>query len=161
MINKDGKLFGKISIIDIIAIILIIIMIIGTAFLLSGHSEKVKTESEKFEFVYLVKNVRINTAKALEKKGNMFDKVSNEFIGEITDVKVEKGEYPLNMADGTIENGVPEDRYNVYLTVGVSGKVSDTGYYTSANKYIGAGTSIQIATKYAECEGKVFSVAVK
>ena len=46
----------------------------------------------------------------------------------------------------------------IYVTVEFDGKASDNGYYTAANKYLGAGTSVGFTTKYAECESTVYSI---
>ncbi len=158
MINKDGKLFGKISIVDIAVVLIIVILGFGIYAKFAGQSGAVVSSSEKIECTFLIKNVRSYTVDALEKKGGMYDKVSKEFIGDITKVEVEDGLYQVNMADGSFEQIVPEDRYNVYVTVEFSGKISDNGYYTAANKYLGAGTSAGITTKYAECESTVYSI---
>lgn len=158
MINRDGKLFGKISIVDIAVIVLVVVLALGVYKMFAGNSSAVVTSSEKIECTFLVKNVRSYTADALAKKGPLCDKVSKEYIGEITNVRVESGLYQVNMADGTFKQAVPEERYNVYVTVEFDGKASDNGYYTAANKYLGAGTSVGFTTKYAECESTVYSI---
>ena len=159
MINRDGKLFGKVSIIDIVVIALVIVLALGVYKMFADDSSAVVTSSEKVECTFIIKNVRSYTADALAKKGALYDKVSKEYVGEITDVKVDDGLYQINMADGSFKQVVPEDRYNVYVTVEFDGKASDNGYYTAANKYLGAGTSLGITTKYAECESTVYSIS--
>ncbi len=159
MINRDGKLFGKVSIIDIVVVVLVIVLALGVYKMFVGGSSAVVTSSEKVECTFIIKNVRSYTADALAKKGPLYDKVSKEYIGEITDVEVENGLYQVNMANGSFRQTVPEDRYNVYVTVEFDGKASDNGYYTAANKYLGAGTSLGITTKYAECESTVYSIS--
>ncbi len=158
MINKDGKLFGKISIVDIAVILIILILGFGLYARFWGQSGAVVSTSEKIECTFLVKNVRNYTADALDKKGALYDKVSKEYIGDITKVVVKEGMYQVNMADGSFKQIVPEERYNVYVTAEFSGKASDNGFYTAANKYLGAGTSAMITTKYAECESTVYSI---
>lgn len=159
MINRDGKLFGKVSIIDIVVVVLVIVLALGIYKMFVGGSSAVVTSSEKVECTLIIKNVRSYTADALAKKGPLYDKVSKEYIGEITDVKVEDGLYQVNMVDGSFKQAVPEDRYNVYVTVEFSGKASENGYYTAANKYLGAGTSVGVTSKYAECESTVYSIS--
>ena len=158
MINKDGKLFGKISIIDIAVIVIIIALIVGAVIRFSGGSSKIVTSGEDIECTFIVRNLRQYTVDALKKQGPMFDKVSKEFIGDITDVRVEDGMYKVNMADGTFESSTPEERYNVYVTVKFKGKSGSNGYYTAANKFLGAGSSVNITTKYAECESTVYDI---
>lgn len=158
MINKDGKLFGKISIVDIAVVLIIVILGFGVYSKFSGNVVTNVTSGENIECTFLVKNVRSYTADALAKKGPLYDKTSKEFVGDITNVEITDGSYTVNMADGTFEQAAPDERYNVYVTVTFSGKVSGNGYYTAANKYLGAGTSVNITTKYAECESTVYSI---
>ena len=129
MINRDGKLFGKVSIIDIVVVVLVIVLALGIYKMFVGGSSAVVTSSEKVECTFIIKNVRSYTADALAKKGPLYDKVSKEYIGEITDVKVEDGLYQVNMVDGSFKQAVPENRYNVFVTVEFSGKASERILY--------------------------------
>ncbi len=161
IINKEGKLFGKISIVDIAVVLIIAILAVGIFVRFGSGGASPAVYGEKIECTFLVKNIRQFTVSALEKGGPLHDKTSKEYIGDITDVKYEPGEYYVNMADGsfkTIDN--PEDRYNAYVTVEFLGKTSNKGYYTAANKYLAAGTTVIMNTKYAECESTVYSIGL-
>ena len=161
MINKDGKLFGKISIVDIAVILIIVILAVGIYVRFGSNAVSEVVSGEKIECTFIVKNVRSYTAEALKKGGPLYDKTSKEYIGEITNVEITDGKYQVNMADGTFKAAVPDERYNVYVTVEFTGKTSDTGHYTAANKYLAAGTSVILNTKYAQCESDVYSINVK
>ena len=158
IINREGKLFGKISIIDIAVVLIIVILAVGIVVKFSGSNSAVVSGNEKLECTLLVKNVRMYTVEALEKGGVIFDDISKERIGDITDVRYEEGEYQVNMADGSFMPVAPEDRYNVYVTVAFDGKTSDDGYYTKSNKYLAAGTTVSAKTKYALCQSTVYSI---
>lgn len=160
IINKDGKLFGKISVIDIAIILILVVLAIGIVSRFGGSASTQVVSGEKIECTFIVKNVRSYTAEALAKKGPLYDKTSKEYIGEITDVKIGDGQYQVNMADGRFENVVPEERNNVYVTVEFSGKTGESGYYTAANKYLGTGSTVIINSKYAECESTVYSIGM-
>ncbi len=161
MINKDGKLFGKISIVDIAVLLILVVLAVGIFLKFSGRStEKVATTGQEIECTFLVKNVRMYTVDALKKGGAMHDKTSKEYIGEITDVRYEAGEYQVNMADGSFKSAAPEERYNVYVTVRFNGKVGENGHYTATNKYLGAGSTVLFNSKYAQCESTVDSIRV-
>ncbi len=158
VINKDGKLFGKISIVDIAIILIIAILAVGVYSRFAGKTETIVTSGEKISCTFIVKNVRMYSVEALQKGGPLYDKTSKEYIGEITKVTYEGGEYQVNMADGSFENIVPEERYNAYVTVEFSGKIGDNGYYTAANKYLAPGTSVIINSKFAQCESDVYAI---
>lgn len=161
IINKEGKLFGKISIVDIAVVLIIIVLAVGIYIRFAGGANTVVTTDEEITCTFLIRNVRMYSVEALRKGGPVYDKTSKEYIGDITDVRYEEGEYKVNMADGSFVNAAPEERYNVYVTVDFKGKVGDNGYYTAANKYLAAGTSAVITTKYAQCESSVYSIGQK
>lgn len=72
--DKNGKIGGKVSIIDILVIILIIVVIGGIA-VRYGSGITTAVESDKqFEYVLKVENVREYTVEALKRKGNVTDK---------------------------------------------------------------------------------------
>lgn len=161
IINKEGKLFGKISVIDIAVILIIAVLAVGIYIKFLGTTQTITTAGKDIECTFLVKNIRMFSAEALERGGPVYDKTSKEYIGEITDVRIDKGEYQVNMADGSFETIAPEERYNAYVTVEFEGKVGENGYYTAANKYLAAGTTLVINTKYAQCESTVYSIKEK
>lgn len=161
MINKDGKLFGKISIVDIVVVLIIVVLAIGIYSRFGSSTRAAVSSGEKIECTFIVRNVREYTKDALMKRGPLYDKTSREYIGEITEVKAEDGMYKVNMADGSFKSVVPEERYNVFVTVEFTGKSGDNGYYTAANKFLGVGSSVIIDSKYAECESTVYAIEQK
>lgn len=161
IINKEGKLFGKISIVDIAVVLIAVVLFVGIYFRFFGESRVVMSAGKNIECTFLVKNVRDYTVNALEKSENVYDPTTKEFIGRITDVKKDDGLYVVSMSDGTFEEAVPEDRYNVYVTVEFTGKAGETGYYTAANRLLGVGSSLNISTKYSMCGATVYSINEK
>ncbi len=159
IINKDGKLFGRISIVDIVVVLIVVVLAVGIFLKFSGKStEAVATTGEEIECTFLVKNVRMYTIDALKKGGQLYDRVAKEYIGEITDVRYEDGKYQVNMADGSFMPAVPDERYNAYVTVEFTGKVNENGYYTATNKYLSVGSTVLFNSKYAQCESTVYSI---
>lgn len=158
LINKDGKLFGKVSIVDIAVLLVIVLLAVGLVSKFGGKSALNLSTNETIQCTLLVKNVRMFSVEALQKGGELYDKNTKEYIGDITNVSYEAGEATVNMADGTFQVVPVEGRYNVYVTVEFSGKVSDKGYYTAANKQIGTGSTIIFNSKFAQCESTVTDV---
>lgn len=161
IINKEGKLFGKISIVDIAVVLIIAVLAIGIYSRFFGQSKVVVSSGQEIECTFLIRNVRSYTVDALKKGGNVYDKTSKELIGEITDVRQEDGMYNVNKIDGSFVQATPEDRYNVYLTVEFTGKAGESGYYTAANKFLGIGTTANMTTKYSEFGATVYAINEK
>ncbi len=158
IVNKDGKLFGKISIVDIAVLLVIVLLVVGLVSKFGGKTSLNLSTNEKIQCTLLVKNVRMFSVEALQKGGELYDKTTKEYIGDITEVNYVPGEATVNMADGSFAVVPVEGRYNVYVTVEFSGKISDKGYYTAANKQIGTGATIIFNSKFAQCESTVTDV---
>ncbi len=158
MLKQDGKLFGKISIIDIGALLAAIVLIVGIAIRFSGNEAVQVTAGKNLECVVLVENVRQYNVDALKKGGAVFDKETKEYIGEITEVTSQPATHLLTMADGSCREVLLENRYDAYVTIAFSGKVSDTGYYTDTNRQMSVGASLNMNAKFSQCESKIQEV---
>lgn len=161
IINKDGKLFGKISVADIAVILVIAVLAVGIYMKFGGKTTSVVSSTgQEIECTFLVRNIRMYTIEQLEKGGPVSDKTSKEYIGSIVKVRYEPGRYQVNMADGTFMSATPDERYNAYVTVRFTGKTGESGYYTSSNKYLSTGATVLFNTKWAQCESTVDSIKV-
>lgn len=158
--DKNGKIGGKVSIIDILVIILIIVVIGGIA-VRYGSGITTAVESDKqFEYVLKVENVRGYTVKALERKGNVTDKKSEKNLGEIVDVKVEDATLQSTTAEGKITNPKLPDRYTCYVTIRATGKESENNYILEDSTELSVGRNIDLYSKYVKTTGDIQSVKV-
>lgn len=160
MFAKNGKLFGKISIVDIAVVLLIAVLACGVYLRLNGSVGEFVT-GETYECVVKVKTVRNFTVEALRKGGEVYDKTTKEYIGTIQGVTAEPATEPLLMADGSHAMAPMEDRYHAYVTIAFTGKESADGYYTAANQQMSTGGTLVLNAKWAECEGTIVDVYPK
>lgn len=160
ILDKNGKIGGKISIIDIAAILLVIVVAAGIV-MRYGNSITAAVESDKlFEYTVRVASVRSYTVTALEKKGKITDKRSEQDLGEITDVKTVDAEFQSTTADGNIvETNLP-DRYTCLVTIQARGKESEDGYIMNDTTELSVGRSVDIYSKYVKTSGEIMSVKV-
>ena len=71
MLKQDGKLFGKISIIDLLAVIALVVLIAGLSFRFTGDRAVTVETGRPMECVVRVEGIRQGTVKALEKGGSV------------------------------------------------------------------------------------------
>lgn len=160
MINKEGKLFGKISIIDILVVIVIAAMALGVYMRFFITPEEVKVKTEKFTYEVRIEKVRQYSVDALYQKGAMYDTETKEYLGEIKKiVSVEPtADTGINSKGETVAIEYPE-RYTVVLLVETDGNIGDNGYFTASNQRISVGGAMKFETKYIETSGNVISVS--
>ena len=158
--DKNGKIKGKFSIIDLFVIILAAVLAAGIAVRYGAKATTAVQSSEEFECVLKVTNVRDFTVKALEKKGVITDKKSEVELGEIIDVEVEDAEFQSTTADGRIITSELPDRYNCKVTIRANGKVSEDAYVMNDSNELSVGRNMDIFSKYVRTSGEIISVDI-
>ena len=83
--DKNGKIGGKVSIIDILVVVLVVAVIVGIVARYGSSVTGAVKSNKQFEYVLKVESVRHYTVDALEKKGKVTDKKSEKDLGEIVD----------------------------------------------------------------------------
>jgi hypothetical protein len=162
MINKEGKLFGKISIIDILVILAIAIAALSVYIRFFAGNEKVKTSLSHIEYTMKVREVRQGTVDALKNYlGPIYDETTKEYLGNIVDVSYEESTKGVELANGKIVASEIPNRYNALVTVSLDGKINDRGYYTQNNKAITAGSTYIFLSKAVKTTGVVVDVYEK
>lgn len=156
--QKDGKLFGKISIIDIAALIAVVVLIVGVAVRFSGNQAVTVSSGQAIECDLRITEIRQVTVDALKKGGQVYDIETKEYIGDIVDVKQEDCYSLIAMANGERKLVPVEERYNAVVTVAFTGSVSEKGYYTASNRQMSAGGKVGINSKFAHCWSSIEAV---
>lgn len=158
--DKNGRIKGKISIIDILVILLIIAVIAGIAARYGSRVTTAVQSDKRFEYVLRVENVREYTVNALQKKGRVTDKKSEKNLGEITDVKVENATQQSITASGEITKPEIPGRYTCFVTIEATGKESDDNYVLADSTELSVGRNIDLYSKYVKTSGDITSVKV-
>ncbi len=159
MINKEGKLFGKISIIDIIVVLAIIVAAFGVYTRFFVGNEKVETASSQIEYKMKIQEVRIGTVKALEGyQSPIYDVSTKEYLGDIVAVEYTPAKKGVETVTGNMRETIVPERYDVIVTVRVDGSINSSGYYTSTNQALAAGSSYAFTSKAARTSGRILDI---
>ena len=161
VIDKKGKLFGKISIVDII-IILVVILALGAGFVrFSGGISDITARTVNIEYTYELKSIRQASVDSLNRHGSFYKKSAGEdFMGTITNVEIfPNDDFSLNANGEYVKTSAPE-RFDAIVTVTIPGKVMDSTIYTSTNQKLEAGSQVYMFTKWIACGGDIKSVKI-
>lgn len=157
-INKEGKLFGKISIIDIVVVLAIAVLAFGLYVRFGGEETRVSTQKQQIEYTLLVKGVRIGTVEALQQLGPVTNVSTKEYAGDITEVTYEDAIDARVLANGKVVATPLPQRYTATVKIRVDGSVNQSGYYTSTNQSINIGSTLYFTSKYANTSGVIVDV---
>ncbi|MCD8390529.1 MAG: DUF4330 domain-containing protein [Firmicutes bacterium] len=160
ILDKKGKIGGKISIIDIAVILAVLIVIAGIGMRYSSKITNSVQSDAEFEYTIKIDGVRIYTVDALQKKGAITDKTSEKNMGEIIDVDVSPAMVESVTANGEIIYAERPGYYTCLVTVRAHGKESDENYILDDTTELSVGRSVDFFSKYIKTSGLIMSVKV-
>lgn len=160
LLDKNGKLFGKINIIDLCVILLVIAVVIGVFVRFSGGAGKIVTQTKQIEYVVNVKGLRQYGVDAIERMGLVTDKKYSTVVGEITNVDVKEATHQSTTADGVVKDAKLPERFDCEVTIVTNGKEGSNGYFNNNNEELSVGREYQMYSKYVSTTGIIKSVTV-
>lgn len=155
---KDGKIAGKINIIDLLVIVAVVVAVLGVVIRIATVSDKSTAGTVPFEYVVCVEGVREYSIQGLQKGGNIYSEKENALVGEIVNVSVETAKVDHVMKDGERKMIERPDRYTAYVTVKANGVVRGGRYCDAVETPVGVGAEYKICSKYVSTNGKVVSL---
>lgn len=162
LVDKNGKLFGKVSLIDIGVALLIILCAVGLYLRFAHGISELSSKPVEIEYVYEVKKIRQPSVNALMMKGNFYNntKASQDFMGTITNVEAMPNDDFSELVDGTIVKTSAPERYDALVTVRVRGRKTESAIFADSNQRIEVGSRIYLASKWVACEGTIKSIKI-
>lgn len=156
MLDKKGRLFGKVSIIDILVVVLVLAMLAGgfvtyqkiaSNKVLTENKGLIKTNAtDTLEVTMRVKEVRQMTVNAFSEGDEVFFDDTGKFLGEIKSIETLPCQKLIFDKSGNpIMAEVPQ-RYDVLLKVHVPGKRLEGGFFTADNIQLVYGSEVKIKT---------------
>ena len=152
IIDRNGRLFGKISVIDVIVILAIIVM--AAAIYVKTHKPQTGSNVATTTIVYQmsVENQPEYMLDAIQVGDQIYDKERSTggSLGTITDIQVSDGTYEIVPAQG---------RYNLLLTIEGQGLIDENENYLLNRVYnLGVNSSREFNNKYGLFLGRIVSI---
>lgn len=159
---KDGKLFGKINIVDLSVIIIIILLIVGATIKFGNFNSKTEeTENQTIEYKLEIKNVRDYTLNALVSGDAVYDSQTGINIGTITDVEYTTAKTYEGLITGEIVLVENPYKCDIVLTIETPGTVETDAYYANKTIELKINSAKIIETKYTKTSGTISDIKVK
>jgi len=158
IIDKNGRLFGKISVIDVLVILVLIVMA-AAVYVKTNHREITGTTNSNIPITYQIRvqGVRSYVGEAIQVGDHLFEdgRTTGGSLGEITDIQVLPGEKLTELNNGTLAVVPMEDCVNLLLTLEGEGIISEGRYLLNRVYDLGVNSSRTYNTKYAQFSGTV------
>lgn len=157
MIDKNGKLFGKINIIDLLIILVIAAALIFVALkVLAPDNNSNAPQTSKVQISFYATEIEPGFEDALTEDAPLYEDLTNISLGQLKSWTVEPCyEYQVGPNGDAVKVEIPNN-YFANLTAEASGSVTSDGLHVGSGLYcVGAHYTIHIGTAkvYAECSG--------
>lgn len=170
LLDKKGKLFGKVSIVDLLVILVVLAMALGAFLTYQKIADKaVLTENkgliqtpaaDTLEVTMRIEEVRQMTVDALVAGDEVFFTDTGKFFGTITDVSVEPAVRLIYDTKGTPVNAQVPDKFDAIIKLRVPGSRLEHGYYTQDNIRLVFDSDIPIKTPAVETTPTIENITV-
>lgn len=157
--DKNGKLFGKISILDILVLLLVLGVGAGTVYKYTSSRTVALGGNTKIEYTTVITGVRTFTLENYKVGLKCFDTKTGESIGTITDVRSEPLRETMEMPTGELVLAERSDVIKIYLDIEATGVETDQAYLINGTYEVKAGSELALTTKYVDAASVVESVS--
>ena len=155
--DEKGKLFGKVSIIDVLVVVVILAGIVGAVFAFGKiNSGAVLTENkgivrhdstlDTLEVTMRLREVRSMTKDAIHIGDEVFAKDTGKYLGTVVSVTSEPAKKIISGFDGRSALATVPEKMDVLMVLHVGGKRTDGGFFTGNNIHLVYGSEMQIIT---------------
>ena len=159
IIDDSGRLFGKISIIDVIVAIVVVILAIAAFSKFNvGDSPLATANIVDVEYTVKVFGISMPNVEHIRRGDRVYITDVGVYVGTITDVKVEDAVAPEPLVDGTVVLARVHERYDVTITIESQCSFSNGRYYAERTIELNANAEIWISTKYNYIFGNIMSI---
>jgi len=157
MIDGRGRLFGKISVIDVLIVIVLVVAVavVGYRFTKLQAAGPFPAKQDRLRVVFYQEEVNDFTAKTVKKGDPAKDALLNVSFGQVVDVKTDKSVSIVKSDKGEYHVSSKEGYCSVYITMETNGSVGNSGA-TIGNSVYYIGQTITLHAGNAVFFGKIF-----
>ncbi|MDD7362574.1 MAG: DUF4330 domain-containing protein [Peptoniphilus sp.] len=157
MIDRKGRLFGKINIIDLIFLLILIVALVAGVSRYRNSSVSVENQT-KGKMTLLVDNIREPSVENIIVGEDLYGKEKDVYFGKIVDKNVKPYEDATEYQGEWIKAPVP-DKYSVYVDVDVDVTETDKAYMVGGQE-VRVGTEYQLKSKSIGFTGVCVGISV-
>jgi len=145
LVDKRGKLFGKINIIDMLVLLVVLLMIAAGLykFVLSDN-RVISSNPDLLQYTVSITDVRNYSADALKVNDKLYDSKTNTYMGKVIGKEVKPYRDYITKTDGTVVLAEKPNRFEVLLTMEVPGVENAYGYLAGGNRDINRMSTLQL-----------------
>jgi len=160
MIDEKGRLFGKVSLIDIFVILAVIVFAVGFVYNRTSQDiQRIIMADTPMYVTFLVEDVRDLSLSAVQEGDILFRQHERIPLGTVTNIETGPAYDIITRTDGTAALVPVDGRYNMYITLAAVGSITDRGFFVNGTQQMSVGGRISLQSNNLRTEAMVYAVS--
>ena len=157
MIDERGRIFGKVSVIDLLVIIMVLVMVVG--YVARNRAAPGGGVSSTFEVLYTISvlEVRVTTERLFRPGDTVYDEHGVN-LGVIRYVGSAPARVQSTTIDGSHVMAPSEERVDVFLRIAAQCSEADGHIFADRRTELSVDTEMNILTKYVKTTAFITSI---
>ena len=160
MIDENGKLFGKINIIDFLIVVVLLALVAGAVYKFGILRFGIASKTDTIVMKFMAEEVPDYAASKVEDKDNLVDDTRYTQLGQVTDHKVGPSLTYAANADGQYKMAPKEKMNSILITGIVKGTMTENGCLVNGVRY-GIGHSFVLRSGKTKLFVRVYDIEKK
>ena len=156
--DKNGKLFGKISIVDLVVLILILAAIAGAVYRFTAPAASLAEGDITLHYTLRIQGVRDFTFQNYQAGLPAFDGLTGQYIGEIVHVRYEPHYQMVTTLDGSVIFAPVPGQIQIFVYIEANGRSTGQIYFAEGTFEVAVGSTVRLRFKYIEVISTVYSL---
>lgn len=160
LVDKNGRLFGKISVIDVLVVLVVAVM--AVALRAKSDAPGIVAPEENVTITYQVKvnALPAHMAEALKVGDPVYEDgtSTNGSLGKVVNVQFSDGTRLATLSNGTLKMVPVEGTVDALVTVEAEGSVDENGIMLNHVFPLGINSSRNFCTSYTQFTGTVVNI---
>jgi len=149
MIDKNGKFFGKLNVIDALVLVLVVVVAAGFAYgRFAPRVQQFLTAETPIYFTFMTESVRPFSVDAVAPGDALFRQhESHAPLGHVVRVETVPNYTIVQNRDGTAVSARNQGRYNLFITLEGRGHVRPEGFFLNGTTQVAPGSVLPIQSQ--------------
>ena len=158
--DKNGKIFGKVSIVDLVVVLLVVALGAGAAYRFLAPAAQVDPGEVVIEYTLRVAQAREFVLEYYQPNLPVFDRHTNLYLGTIIAVRGEPRYAHQSTADGTVVIAHQPGFISIEVDIRAAGRETENAIFIGGTREINVGSTVLMRSKFVDVETNVVDIRV-
>ncbi|MDR1914765.1 MAG: DUF4330 domain-containing protein [Clostridiales bacterium] len=159
IIDKQGRIAGKVSVIDLALLIILLGLAAGFLYRQFSVTKTVQLANAKFYVTLAVEPVREYSIDAIAVEDVFYEQYATQSMGKVVAIDKLEAKEIIKKTNGEPLYVSMEDKYRLLITLECSGIVRDTGYFVNGNTQLSEGSDLRVQSNKVFCAARVETIS--